>query len=169
MKTKADEGDFMKTKTVVKIFMLVIILTAIILTILAFTALPKLAEFSASTYKRVAHLATPVRYYVLLTAIPFYLILFNTFKICDSIYRDKIFSQEPSICLKKISFYAFIISIMYILLLLFFYYNKFSEPLLLLILGLIIFAALSVALFAKIMYILIVKACYLQKEHDLTI
>ena len=159
----------MKNKTLIKGFMVLIVITAVVMFVLAWTALPSLANFSADTFTDVAHLAKPVNYYVLLSAIPFFLILYEIFKICNYIIKDEIFSAKPSISLKRISILAYILGVMYIVLTLVFLFNKFMTPLLILILSLVVFASVTVGTFALIMNVLVIKAYKLQEEHDLTV
>lgn len=159
----------MKNNSLIKTFMVTIVITAIVMCILAFTALPKLADFSATAYDDVAHLAKPVNYYVLLSGIPFFIILYEIFRICIYIIKDEIFTAKPSKSLKRISICAFILSFMYIVLSAIFLYNSFITPLLTLILSLVVFASATVGMFARIMNILVIKAYRLQEEHDLTV
>ncbi|WP_420894146.1 DUF2975 domain-containing protein [Staphylospora marina] len=106
-----------------------------------------------------------------LSAIPFYMALYQAFKLLQYIDRNEAFSELSVTALKKIKHYAFSISMLYVLSLPLFYYvaEKDDAPGMLLIGLLLAFAAMVVSVFAAVLQKLLKSAVEIKAEHDLTI
>lgn len=152
-----------------KVFMAAITMVSILMFFAAVVVLPQLVDFSISTFTEIAYLAKPVAFIVIISAIPFFVVLFETFKICLFILKNEIFTIKPLRALNIISISSFIICILYIIIVFLFIDNDFFTPLLAIILALVILASFIIGIFSQILHVLVKKATVLKIDNDLTI
>lgn len=152
-----------------KVFMAAITMVSILMFFAAVVVLPQLVDFSISTFTEIAYLAKPVAFIVIISAIPFFVVLFETFKICLFISKNEIFTIKPLRALNIISISSFIICILYIIIVFLFIDNDFFTPLLAIILALVILASFIIGIFSQILHVLVKKATVLKIDNDLTI
>ncbi len=105
------------------------------------------------------------------TAIPYYLALYQSFKLLNFIDANKAFSDLSVNALKNIKQCAYAISIMYTLIMPFFYIlGEWDDAPGIILIGLIlIFASLVIAFFAAILQKLLKDAIEFKSENDLTV
>lgn len=159
----------MNSKTSAKVFIFFISLIGIIMGYSAIYVLPEMAKHSSAIYEEGKYIANFIVYYVWITAIPFYLTLYQAIKICNYIIKDKIFSKDPLKSFGKITIFSLIILVMYLLLLIALYVIRFFPQTMVLVLFLVIFSCTSIALISQIMKLLLLRAIELKEENDLTI
>lgn len=159
----------MKENKSLKFLMAFIVILALIMLYAVIRILPGLINFSVETYREVAYLAKPVGLIVVLSAIPFYIVLIETLLLGKYILNDDIFTEKPLKALNKITVSSLLICILFIIILILFLYNNFFTPLLGIILFLVILSSLVIGIFSKIFYILVKKATVLKIDSDLTI
>ena len=108
---------------------------------------------------------------VYVTAIPYFLALFQAFKLLTYIDKNEAFSDLSVRALKKIKYCAFAISTVYVLIMPFFYNlaDKDDAPGVLVIGLVIIFASLVIAFFAAVLQRLLKEAIEIKSENDLTV
>lgn len=105
------------------------------------------------------------------TAIPYYLALYQSFKLLNLIDANMAFSDLSVKALKNIKQCAYAISIMYTLIMPFFYIlGEFDDAPGIILIGLIlIFASTVIAFFAAILQKLLKDAIEFKSENDLTV
>ena len=105
------------------------------------------------------------------TAIPYYLALYQSFKLLNFIDANMAFSDLSVMALKNIKQCAYAISIMYTLIMPFFYIlGEFDDAPGIILIGLIlIFASTVIAFFAAILQKLLKDAIEFKSENDLTV
>lgn len=153
----------------INIFMTAITMVSIFMFFSAIVILPQLVEYSIATFTEIAYLAYPVAIIVIISAIPFFVVLYETFKICQYILKNEIFTVKPLKSLKIISISSFLICILFVVIVLLFLNNDFITPLLSIILALVILASFIIGIFSQILLILVEKATILKNDNDLTI
>ena len=153
----------------IRIIIGVIITLAVIMLYAAIYLLPDLINFSIITYPEIAYLARPVGIIVVISAIPFFIVLLQTFLFSRFILSDEIFTDKPLRSLNIISISSIIICILFVIVLVLFLVNNYITPLLAVILFLVILSSLIIGIFSKILYILVKKATILKIDSDLTI
>lgn len=132
---------------------------------------PEIANFAAELYPDFAS----VKYYVFIefyaTAVPFYLALYQAFKLLGYIDKNAAFSELSVTALKNIKYCAFSISILYVLGMPLFYLmaERDDAPGIILIGMVLIFASFVVAVFAAVLQKLLNEAIELKSENDLTV
>jgi hypothetical protein len=132
---------------------------------------PKIANFAAELYPDVAFM----KYYVYLdiyaSTIPFYIALYQAFKLLSYIDKNKAFSALSVRALKNIKRCAIAISIIYGLGMPIFYLvaEVDDAPGVIVIGMIIIFASLVIAVFAAVLQKLLQEAIEIKSENDLTV
>jgi len=108
---------------------------------------------------------------IYVSAIPFYMALYQVYKLLQYIDRNEAFSELSVTALKKIKHCAFAISMLYVVSLPIFYYwaQKEDAPGVVLIGLLLAFAAMVVSVFAAVLQKLLKSAVEIKAENDLTI
>lgn len=159
----------MNEKTQLKIFIVIIIVLGLIMLYAAIGILPELVDFSMETYSEIAHLAGPVNTIVLISAIPFFIVLVQSLLLCKYILNEAIYTKKPLKSLNIISISSFIILILFIVLIIMFMMNDYFTPLLGVILFLVTLSSFIITIFSKIMYFLVKRATVLKEDNDLTI
>ncbi|MFU0824921.1 DUF2975 domain-containing protein [Clostridium sp.] len=105
------------------------------------------------------------------SAIPFYLALYQAFKLLSYIDKNKAFSELSVIALNKIKYCAISICILYVLALPLFFLvaDKDDAPGLIFVGMVIPFASMVVAVFDAILQRLLEEAIKIKSENDLTV
>lgn len=131
--------------------------------------LPMIAKEAAAYYPKIVYL--PVIIGIYLTAIPFYLALYQAFKLLNYIDMNKAFSEASVTSLKYIKYCAIAIGVTYGASMPLFYIiaEKDDAPGLILIGLLFTFAPIVVAVFAAVLQKLLQNAIDIKLDNDLTI
>lgn len=113
----------------------------------------------------------PILVAMYVTAIPYFLALFQTFKLLTYIDKNIAFSELSVQALKKIKFCAIFISAVYALIIPFFYFLAQIEdaPGIVIIGMFFVFAPTVIAVFAAVLQKLLKVAIDIKSENDLTI
>lgn len=158
----------MRQNTFVKLLRVLILLLGT--GILVFCILlPNVAERTAEKFPEFAYLQYPVLFYVYLTAVPFYIALFQGVRICGFILNDEPFSHSTVSALQIASVCSVTEIFIYTLgAVLLFCCNALHPSIFLLIL-VILLAASMFALLCSILKHLVQKAIRLREESELTI
>ncbi|WP_285767104.1 DUF2975 domain-containing protein [Peribacillus sp. SI8-4] len=132
---------------------------------------PEIAKFAVELFPNIPYLNVLVFIYMYVTAIPFYVALFQAFKLLSYIDRNKAFSELSVRALKNIKYCALTISILYVLGLPFFYFMaELDDAPGIIVIGLIIiFASTVIAVFAAVLQRLLKNAIDIKSENDLTV
>lgn len=132
---------------------------------------PEIANFAAELYPD----HTYVKYLLVIdlyaAAIPFYIALYQAFKLLDYIDKNKAFSELSITALKKIKYSANTISILFVLGMPLFYMiaEMDDAPGIILIGMVLIFATMVIAVFAAVLQKLLKNAIDIKSENDLTV
>jgi len=134
-------------------------------------AVPEIAAFAAILFPNIAYLKVIVWIYFYITAIPFYLALYEAFKLLSYIDKNKAFSELSVHALKRIKIYAITLSGLYVLgLPIFYWLAEVDDAPGIIVIGLIIiFASVVIAVFAAVLERLLQEAIDLKSENDLTV
>ncbi len=118
-----------------------------------------------------AHILYPIVIGIYLSAIPFYMALYQTFRLLGYIDRNEAFSVMSVKALSHIKKDAIIISILYVLMMLFIFLLAQSDdaPGLILFGMIPIFASIVIAVFAAVLQRLLQQAIDIKSENDLTV
>ncbi|AIQ70100.1 DUF2975 domain-containing protein [Paenibacillus graminis] len=148
-----------------------VILMGIPVLALCIFAVPEIAGFAAELYPDM----TFIKYLVLIdlyaSAVPFYIALYQAFRLLGYIDKNKAFSELSVRVLKNIKYCAIVISGLYVAGLPLFYLmaEKDDAPGIIVIGLVIIFASLVIAVFAAVLQKLLKEAIELKIENDLTV
>lgn len=127
--------------------------------------------FNNPVNSQYAYILYPILTGIYLSVIPFYIALYNAFKLLNYIDENRSFSQISVIALKKIKKCAIIISGLYVLIIPFIFLlaDKDDAPGAILM-GLVpIFASIVIAVFTAVLQRLLQEAIDIKSENDLTI
>ncbi|WP_342507856.1 DUF2975 domain-containing protein [Sporosarcina sp. FSL K6-2383] len=118
-----------------------------------------------------AHILYPIIIGVYVSAVPFFIALYQAFKLLNYIDKNQSFSGLSVIALKNIKFCAMIISGLYLIILPFvFLVADLDDAPGLVIVGMIpVFASMVVAVFAAVLQRLLQEAIHIKSENDLTV
>ncbi|MEK5645211.1 MULTISPECIES: DUF2975 domain-containing protein [Paenibacillus] len=132
---------------------------------------PGIADFAAELYPDHAYLKYLVFADLYASAIPFYLALYQSFRLLIYIDRNEAFSELSVRALKNIKYCAVAISILYVagLPLLYLIAEADDAPGVILIGLVIIFASMVIAFFAAVLQRLLKEAIDIKSENDLTV
>ncbi len=130
---------------------------------------PTLADRAVNMYPEFAFLKYPVLIFIFITAIPFYIALYYTLRLLNYIENKYAFSDMAVASLKHIKHYAMTEVILYILGLAALSCMKALHPGIVIMGGVIAFAALTVSLFAALLQELLRNALEIKAENDLTV
>lgn len=131
--------------------------------------LPYFAELAAAYYEDLAFLKTPILIFVYISAVPFYIALFQGYKICNTIVNNNPFSTGNLKSFKIASFSALAVSVMYFAGTGVFAILKVERPILYIVFVLIGVCALVFTLLCEVLNQLLSKAIELREENDLTV
>ena len=107
--------------------------------------------------------------FVTIIAIPCYMSLFEFWKICCEVGRDNSFSRENAKSLKRISQLVIIGCIILIIGNVVLFFLNINHPGIAIIMLIILFVGIAIAVFAATLSHLILNACKLKEENELTI
>jgi hypothetical protein len=131
--------------------------------------LPMLADTAAEMNPEYAHLALPVLIGIYITVIPFYIAIYQAFRLLDHIEREKAFSSLAVVSLKRIKNCAIAIALIYGAGMTFLIMQKAAYPSITAIGVVIIFTASSIALLSAVFQELLSSAIAIKSENDLTV
>ncbi|NIK22965.1 DUF2975 domain-containing protein [Paenibacillus lupini] len=148
-----------------------VILIGIPILALCIFAVPEIANYTAELYPDDTYLKYLVFIDLYAAAIPFYIALYQAFKLLGYIDKDQAFSELSVQVLKNIKYCAIIISGIYVLGLPLFYLfaERDDAPGVILVGMVIIFASMVIAVFAAVLQKLLKEAIDIKSENDLTI
>lgn len=132
---------------------------------------PEIGNFAAELYPEIAYLKFLVLIDLYAAAIPFYLALFQAFKLLSYIDKNKAFSEFSVKALKNIKKCAIAISTLFVVGMPLFYLmaERDDAPGIILLGMVIIFASMVIAVFAAVLQRLLKEAIDIKSENDLTV
>nr|WP_295974357.1 DUF2975 domain-containing protein [uncultured Bacillus sp.] len=132
---------------------------------------PEMANYAAELYPEIAYMRYLVFIELYGTAIPFYLALYQAFKLLSYIDNNEAFSELSVKALKNIKKCAITISGLYVvgMPLCYLLANADDAPGIIVIGMIIIFASMVIAVFAAVLQRLLQEAINLKSENDLTV
>ncbi|KKE80272.1 DUF2975 domain-containing protein [Oceanobacillus caeni] len=118
-----------------------------------------------------AHLLYPIVIGICISVIPYFIALYQSFKLLSYIDKSQAFSELSVKALKNIKFCAMTISGLYVVMLPFVYVvAELDDAPGLIIIGMVpIFASLVIAVFAAVLQKLLKEAIDIKSENDLTV
>ncbi|KWX70672.1 DUF2975 domain-containing protein [Paenibacillus jilunlii] len=148
-----------------------VILMGIPVLALCIFAVPEIAGFAAELYPDMTFIKYLVFIDLYASAVPFYIALYQAFRLLGYIDKNKAFSELSVRVLKNIKYCAVVISGLYVAGLPLFYLmaEKDDAPGIIVIGLVIIFASLVIAVFAAVLQKLLKEAIELKLENDLTV
>lgn len=134
-------------------------------------AIPEIASYAAELYPDRVYLKYLVYLDLYATAIPFYIALYQAFKLLNYIDSSKAFSALSVQALKQIKRCAVAFGGLYVVGLPLFYLvaERDDAPGVIVIGLVLIFAALVIAVFAAVLQMLLQEAIEIKSENDLTV
>ncbi|PAD36105.1 DUF2975 domain-containing protein [Terribacillus saccharophilus] len=150
---------------------LAVFLMALPVLALCIFAIPNIAFGSADYYPEVEFLKYPVLVGLYVTALAYFLALYQSFRLLGYIDKNVAFSDLSVKALKNIKHCSITISIVYVILLPLIYVvaERDDAPGLILVGMALIFAPLVVAIFAAVLQKLLKNAIDIKSENDLTV
>ncbi|CAN7641147.1 DUF2975 domain-containing protein [Paenibacillus sp. LjRoot153] len=148
-----------------------VILMGIPVLALCIFAVPEIANFAVELYPDHSYLKYLFMIDLYASAIPFYIALYQTFKLLGYIDKNKAFSELSVSVLKKIKLCAITISGLYVLGMPLFYLlaERDDAPGIIVIGMVMIFASMVIAVFAAVLQKLLKEAIDIKSENDLTV
>lgn len=131
--------------------------------------LPGYAKNTAETNPDYAYLRYPVLVFVYITAIPFYIALYQALKLLHYIESKNAFSELAVESLKHIRYCAMAIITLYVIGLIFLWFQNDLYSSIAMMGAIVIFATSAVAVFAAVLQELLTNALEIKSENDLTI
>ncbi|MCM3618943.1 DUF2975 domain-containing protein [Sutcliffiella horikoshii] len=133
--------------------------------------LPWFSREAAEQYPKLAFWQYPFLIGVYITAIAFFMALYQALKLLSYIDKNNAFSDLSVKALKTIKYCAIIISGLYVVFLpLFYFIGEIDDAPGIIVLGLvIIFASAVIAVFAAVLQKLLKNAIEIKSENDLTV
>ncbi|OKP65729.1 hypothetical protein A3842_30290 [Paenibacillus sp. P3E] len=134
-------------------------------------AVPEIGNFAAELYPDMTYIKYLVLIDLYASVIPFYLALYQAFKLLGYIDKNKAFSELSVRVLKNIKYCAITFSALYVAGLPLFYLmaDMDDAPGIIVIGLLMIFASMVIAVFAAVLQKLLKEAIDLKIENDLTV
>ncbi|GGP16380.1 DUF2975 domain-containing protein [Oceanobacillus neutriphilus] len=158
----------MKRGTTIFLKAIVILIGLTVLTLCIFL-LPWLANDTAKMFPEYAYLKYPVLIGLYVTAIPFFIALYQAFRLLNRIDNNTAFSEFSVKALNNIKYDAMIISFIYIIGAVFLLIVNALHPGIALIGLTIILASAVIAVFAEVLQRLLRNAIDMKSENDLTV
>lgn len=146
----------------------VVIIGCIFLSLCIFW-LPWLARNTVEMNPEYGYLKYPVLIGVYTTVIPLFIALYHALKLLNHIENKNAFSELAVESLKYLKYCAIAIIILYVIGLTLLGFQNVLHPSIAIIGGIIIFAALAIALFAAVLQELLINALEIKSENDLTV
>ncbi|MEN1936448.1 DUF2975 domain-containing protein [Paenibacillus sp. 102] len=118
-----------------------------------------------------AHILYPILIIMYGSVIPFFIALYQAFRLLSYIDKNKAFSELSVRALKNIKYCAITISLLYVVAMpLFYFIAEIDDAPGIIIIGLvIIFASIVIAVFAAVLQKLLKEAIDIKSENDLTV
>lgn len=162
MKRKPGSTTFLKA---------VIVLFGLAALALCVFVVPEIAGFAAELYSDMGYIQALVMIDLYGAALPFYIALYQAFKLLGYIDQNKAFSETSVQVLKNIKHCAVAISGMFVIGMPLFYLmaERDDAPGIILIGMIIILASMVIAVFAAVLQKLLNEAIELKSENDLTV
>lgn len=151
------------------IFLKVAVILLGVIILVSCTLLPELAKYTAEMYPEYAYLQYPVLFGIYITVIPFYIALFQAYKLLNYIETKNAFSQLSVRSLHTIQRYAVTISILYVNGMVGLLIFNALHPGIFLVGMAIIFTSFVVAVFAMVLQALLKSALEMKEENELTV
>ncbi|MEZ7172203.1 DUF2975 domain-containing protein [Sporosarcina sp. OR05] len=150
---------------------LIVILMGLPVLALCIFVVPKIGSFAAELVPSMPVIKLLVLIVMYAAAIPFFLALYQTFKLLNFIDNNEAFSDKSAKALRNIKHCALSISGFYVLgMPLFYVMGELDDaPGIILIGLLILFGALVIAVFAAVLEKLVTSAIEMKSENDLTV
>src|SRR5690625_2835603 len=153
---------------------IVVIAMSIPVLALCIFVLPKVvmeAFRHAANGEKLGYIVLTILFVMYITAIPFFLALYQTVKLLTYIEKDQAFSQISVTALTKVKNYAKLISGLYVLVLpLVYIVAEWDDAPGLILIGIVMIgASFAVAVFASVLQRLLQKAIDIKEENDLTV
>ncbi|MEH7094484.1 DUF2975 domain-containing protein [Neobacillus vireti] len=132
---------------------------------------PEIGDVAAKLLPKFAYIKYLVSIVFYASAIPFYVALYQSFKLLRYIDQNKAFSELSVKALKKIKHCAVIISILHVLVLpLFYLFAEKDDAPGVIFVGLVVpFASMVIAVFAAVLQMLLKEAIDIKSDNDLTV
>ncbi|MGD6891947.1 DUF2975 domain-containing protein [Bacillus mobilis] len=148
-----------------------IILIGIPVFALCIFLIPNIGNYAAELYPDIAYIKYLILINLYATVIPFYIALYQAFKLVSYIDKSNAFSKLSVRALKKIKQCAVTISILYVLGMPLFYLvaERDDAPGIIIIGMILIFASMVIAVFAAVLQRLLKDAIDIKSENDLTV
>lgn len=148
-----------------------VILIGIPVLALCIFLVPEIANFAVDLYPEMTYLKYLVFIDLYASAIPFYIALYQAFRLLCYIDKNKAFSELSVKALKNIKNCAIAISIVYVAGMPLFYLlaERDDAPGIILIGLIVIFASIVIAVFAAVLQMLLKEAIDIKSENDLTV
>lgn len=133
--------------------------------------LPMLAKEAVESSSEFAYVLYAILIVMYVSAIPFFLALYQAFKLLSYIDKNKAFSEISVKALKNIKYCAITISGFYVVGLPFFYiFAELDDAPGIMLIGLLFtFAPMVIAVFAAVLQRLLQEAINIKSENDLTV
>lgn len=150
---------------------LALILMGIPVLLLSIFVVPGVGSYAGELYPDLPYLKYLVYIDIYAAVIPFYMALYQAFKLLGFIDVNKAFSERSVQALKKIKYCAVSISVIYLigLPLLYLLAERDDAPGIIVIGMVIIFASAVIAVFAAVLQKLLNNAIDIQSENELTV
>ncbi|MEY8348569.1 DUF2975 domain-containing protein [Bacillus cereus] len=118
-----------------------------------------------------AHILYPILIIMYVSVIPFFIALYQAFRLLSYIDKNKAFSKLSVRALKNIKYCAITISILYLIgMPLFYFMAEMDDAPGIIVIGLVIsFASMVIAVFAAVLQKLLKEAIDIKSENDLTV
>lgn len=148
-----------------------VILIGIPVLALCIFLVPEIANFAAELYPDHTYLKVLVLVDLFGTAIPFYIALYQAFKLLSNIDKNQAFSELSVRALKNIKYCAVAFSSLYLVGMPLFYLiaEKDDAPGIIVIGLVMIFASMVIAVFAAVLQRLLKEAIDIKSENDLIV
>jgi len=148
-----------------------VILLGIPILALCIFGLPMLAKEAAESNSEFAYVLFTIVIVMYVSAIPYFIALYQAFKLLSCIDKNKAFSEISVKCLKTIKYCAITISGLYVVVLPFFFIlgHLDDAPGAVLIGILFIFGPMVITVFAAVLQRLLQEAITIKAENDLTV
>ena len=148
-----------------------VILMGVPILALCIFVVPEIGDFAAELYPEMSYIKSLVLLTLYAAAIPFYVALYQSFKLLSYIDLNKAFSDLSVKALKHIKYCAITISGIYVLgMPLFFLVGDKDDAPGVIVIGLvIIFASMVIAVFAAVLQRLLQEAIDIKSENDLIV
>lgn len=146
-----------------------VILIGITVLALCIYLLPSLADYTAEMYPEFAYLQYPILFGLYITAIPFFIALYQALKLLNYIDNNNAFSELSVKALKYIKYCAVTISILYVIGIIFLMSQNASHPGIAVIGLTILLTSAVIAVFTAVLQKLLKHALDIKSENDLTV